>query len=43
MHRSQASLKDVAHVELYIYILEDDRCSGILIKHNDGREEALGQ
>ncbi|RFU33319.1 hypothetical protein B7463_g2988, partial [Scytalidium lignicola] len=43
MYNSQASLRNVASVELYIHILEDARCSGILITHDDGREEALGQ
>ncbi|TAQ83463.1 hypothetical protein B7494_g8213 [Chlorociboria aeruginascens] len=43
MYRSQASLKDVAHIEAYIHVLEGNRCSGILVKHEDGREEALGQ
>ncbi|KAH8808909.1 hypothetical protein F5884DRAFT_385966 [Xylogone sp. PMI_703] len=43
MHHSQASLEDVAHVELYIHPLEYARCSGMLVTHDDGREEALGQ
>jgi hypothetical protein len=42
MHHSQASLNNVAYVELYIHSL-DASCNGILIKHKDGREEALGQ
>jgi len=43
MYRSQASLKDVAHIEAYIHVLEGNRCSGIMVKHDDGREETLGQ
>jgi hypothetical protein len=43
MHCSQASLKHVEHVELYIHPLEDFICSGILIQHYDGLQEALGQ
>jgi hypothetical protein len=43
MNSSQASLEDVEHVEFYIHTLEDFRCSGILVQHDDGRKEALGQ
>lgn len=43
IYRSQASLKYIAYIEAYIHILEGAKYSRILVKYDDGREEALGQ
>lgn len=42
-YRNQASLVDVIYVELYTHPLENNKCSGMLVRHSDGREESLGQ
>lgn len=43
-YRTEISLKDIVHVEVYTHPLEEGaRCSGLLVRHSDGRQEALGQ
>jgi len=43
IYRSQASLKDIAYIKAYIYILKGVKYNRILIKYNNKREEAFSQ